>query len=95
MTTKTPTASGISRLLAAAGHPRAVIAIQGGASGFQVTTCNSRAGAVKVRQYFLASGAPENRYGDRLRRYAKAIEAKGYATEAYTYHLIVTAKAED
>jgi hypothetical protein len=93
MTTKTPTASGVSRLLAAAGFTRADI--DWGHAGFQVTKCNSRAAAVKVRQYFPVSGAPESRYGDSLRRYAKAIEAKGYATEAYTYHLIVTAKAED
>jgi hypothetical protein len=78
---KTPTASGISRLLATAGHTRAVI------------KCNTRADAVKVRQYFLMSGAPESRYGDRLRRYAKAIEAAGYSAEVYAYHLIVTARA--
>ena len=70
------------------------MSIRGGTSGFQVTKCNTREDAVKVRQYFLVSGAPENRYGDRLRRYAKAIAAAGYSTEVYAYHLIVTAKAE-
>jgi hypothetical protein len=89
---KTPTASGISRLLASAGFDRAVISIQGGNSGFKVEKCRTRVGAVKVRQYFYLGGMPDQRYREMLRRYAKAIEAAGYSTEAGTYHLVVTAK---
>lgn len=91
---KTPTASGVSRLLASAGFERAVISIMGGNSGFQVTKCRTREDAVKVRQYFLLSGYPDERYRDKLRRYAKAIEAAGYSTESGTYHLVVTAKED-
>jgi hypothetical protein len=91
---KTPTASGISRLLAAAGFERAVISIRGGTSGFQVTKCRTREDGVKVRQYFQLSGTSLERYRDMLRRYAKAIEAAGYCTESGTYHLVVTAKED-
>jgi hypothetical protein len=91
MTGKTPTASGISRLLAAAGFERAVISIMGGNSGFQVTKCKAREGGVKVRQYFYLGGVPDERYREMLRRYAKAIEGAGYCTEGGTYHLVVTA----
>ena len=92
---KPPTAQGISRLLAKAGFERAVISIMGGNSGFQVTACRAREGAVKVRQYYLAGGVPMGHYRDRLRRYADAIETAGYGTEMGTYHLIVTAKTEE
>jgi hypothetical protein len=97
VTTKAPTASGISRLLAAAGFERAAIRLRGGNSGFQVTKCRTRNDAVKVHQYFQlsATDSPAERYRGMLRRYAKAIEAAGYGTEVYTYHLIVTAKAEE
>ena len=95
MTSKIPTPQGISRLLAKAGFERAVISIRGGNSGFQVTACRAREGAVKVRQYYLAGGVPMGHYRDRLRRYANAIEAAGYGTEMGTYHLIVTAKTAE
>jgi len=90
---KTPTASGISRLLATAGFDRAVISIRGGNSGFQVTKCRAREGGVKVRVYFQLSH-PDESYRAMLRRYAKAIEAAGYCTESGTYHLVVTAKED-
>jgi hypothetical protein len=91
---KVPTASGISRLLAAAGFDRAIIKVRGGRSGFQVTKCNTREDAVKVRQYFYLSGTATVGYRDRLRRYANAIEAAGYSVEVYARHLIVTTKTE-
>jgi hypothetical protein len=88
---KTPTASGISRLLAAAGFERAVISIRGGNSGFKAEKCRTRENAVKVRAYFQIRASDES-YRATLRRYAKAIEAAGYSTEATTYYLIVTVK---
>ena len=91
---KSPTAQGISRLLATAGFERAVISIRGGNSGFQATNCRTRENAVKVRQYFQLSGTSLERYRDMLRRYAKVIEASGYSTESGTYHLVVTARED-
>jgi hypothetical protein len=91
MTGKTPTASGISRLLAAAGFERAVISIRGGNSGFKVEKCRARENAVKVRVYFQLRH-PDESYRAMVRRYAGAIEAAGYSIEAGTYHLVVTAK---
>ena len=91
---KTPTASGISRLLATAGFERAVISIMGGNSGFKVEKCRARADAVKVRQYFFLGNTPDHRYREKLRAYAKVIEAAGYCTESGTYHLVVTAKED-
>lgn len=92
MTPKTPTASGISRLLSSAGHTRADI--DWGHAGFKAEKCRTREDAVKVYAYFPVSDAPDSQYRVRLRRYANAIEAAGYGTEVYDYHLIVLAAKE-
>jgi uncharacterized glyoxalase superfamily metalloenzyme YdcJ len=89
--TKPPTPQGISALLRKAGFERAAISIRGGNSGFKVEKCRARAGAVKVRAYFLIRMS-DQAYGAMLRRYRDAIEAAGYSTEVGTYHLVVTAK---
>jgi hypothetical protein len=98
MTAKTPTPQGISALLRKAGFQRAAVSTRDGYSGFQVTKCHTRVGAVKVRQYFFLGGSPAARYREPLRRYANVIEAAGYSAEMYTHHLIVialAAKAEE
>ena len=88
---KVPTPQGISALLRKAGFERAVISARGGNSGFKVEKCRARENAVKVYTYFQLQH-PDESYRAMLRRYAKTIEAAGYSTEVYAYHLIVTAK---
>lgn len=96
MTTKTPTPQGISRLLAAAGHTRAVSKLRGGISGFSV----SKFGAgpeVEVRYSSITMGTSNTyRYGQ-LAKYAATIADAGYEvmTALDLPRLIVTAKAED
>jgi hypothetical protein len=88
--TKTPTASGISRLLAAARFERAVVKMRGGASGFRVS--NADPGAVWVWHYSML-GTSRNREAEKLAKYATVITDAGYAVETYTSdRLIVTAK---
>lgn len=93
-TAKTPTASGISRLLAAAGHTRAISKLHGGVSGFSV----SRLGpdAVEVRYSSVSMGTSNQyRYG-RLAEYADTIAAAGFnvRTALDLPRLIVTAKED-
>lgn len=91
---KTPTASGISRLLAAAGFKRSERQIGGYGSGFVAETRD----AVRVWHRFWSMGG-----GDAapwLAKYAEAITAEGWTvrTENDAFGrpvLIVTAKPED
>jgi hypothetical protein len=85
---KVPTASGISRLLSAAGHTRAVVKLRGGCSGFRVS--NADPGAVWVWHYSVL-GTSRNREAEMLAKYATVITDAGYAVETYTHdRLIVT-----
>ena len=94
--TKTPTASGISRLLASAGHARAVVKMRGGRSGYKVTEDYMDRRRVRVRHQFWAMGGQsDERYRAELDRYAKTITEAGWTVEAGTYELIVTAKEGD
>jgi len=90
---KPPTASGISRLLSAAGHTRAVVKMRGGCSGFRASTADP--GTVWVWHYSML-GASRNREAGMLARYATAITDAGWAveTDADRDRLIVTAKED-
>ena len=91
MTPKTPTASGISRLLATAGHRRAAVEVRargGHCSGFRVT--KNYSSGVRVRHVFLTGGRQDPE--PHLAGYAKTITEAGWTVEAGTYELIVTAK---
>lgn len=93
MTPKTPTASGISRLLATAGFTRAVSKLRRGVSGYSV----SKYGAgpeVEVRYSSVTMGTSMTQRLAQLTRYARAIDAAGYAVEMRPElpRLIVTAK---
>lgn len=95
---KTPSASGISRLLAAAGFERSTSIGNGVMSaGFEVTIAPD-AGTVWVGRNTRLMQPPKQA-ADRRRRelaaYAAVIASAGYATEVGEYRLIVTAKAED
>lgn len=92
---KTPTASGISRLLAAAGFERSTS--EGGGlmgTGFEVTG-GPRPGVVWVHWNSRLMQGAANRRPRELAAYAAAIAGAGYATEVGEYRLVVTAKAED
>jgi len=92
VTSKTPTASGISRLLAAAGHTRAVVKMRGGRSGFAVTS-SVHEGIVTVRHCaMLGTSRSAEQYEQWHERYAKTIAAAGYATDIDDLGVIVTAK---
>ena len=94
MTTKTPTASGISRLLAKAGFKRAAVEVRGRGghrSGFRVT--KNYSSGVRVRHVFLTGGRQDPNI--HLARYARTITEAGWTVEAGTYELIVSAKPED
>lgn len=92
---KTPTPSGISRLLAAAGFTRAIPKLRGGASGFGVSKL--AADAVEVRYSSITMGTSNERRLTQLAKYAEAIEAAGFAVKTDTAlpRLIVTTKTED
>lgn len=75
MTDKHPTPQGISRLLAAAGHTRAVIKLRGGTAGFDVHTDLST-GAVRVEHYSNTMGPSYSEV--KLAGYAKTITEAGY-----------------
>jgi hypothetical protein len=94
VTPKTPTASGISRLLSAAGHTRAVVKLRGGCSGFRVS--NADPGTVWAWHYSML-GTSRNCEAGMLARYATVITDAGYAVEsdAARDRLIVTAKQAD
>ena len=93
---KTPTASGISRLLAKAGHIRAEIDRFTLTSGFFARASRDRPAAVRVgfRAAHVNSHTATIR-SDFLAAYAKIITEAGWTVEAGTYELIVTAKEGD
>jgi len=89
---KTPTASGISRLLAKAGFERSVRKVRNGRSGFLVTKDRARTGQVRVRYYsWMNMGTPYGTCRERIAAYARAITEAGWTVEAGEYELIVTA----
>jgi hypothetical protein len=90
---KPPSASGISRLLSAAGHTRAVVKLRWGCSGFR--TSNADPGTVWVWHYSML-GTSRNHEAGMLAKYATAITDAGYAveTDAARDLLIVTAKED-
>lgn len=90
MTAKTPTASGISRLLAAAGFKRSERQIGGFGNGFVAEKIHARPGTVRVRHRFWSMGGGD--YAPWLAKYAEAIAAAGWAVEDRERDLIVTAK---
>ena len=99
MTTKTPTASGISRLLAKAGFERATY--KNGCvdrAGFVATEAGSGVGVRVEHDTFLVYQSAGTRRQAMLDRYAKTITGAGWAAEPVSYagnvihHLIVTAK---
>ena len=93
---KTPTASGISRLLSGAGFDRAVIKVgRGSHSGFVVRKAVGTDDAVRVRYYSLSMGTSPERHKEWRARYAKTLTDAGWTVEAGEYELIVTPKAED
>ena len=93
MTAKTPTASGISRLLATAGFRRSERQIGGYSSGYVAEKHNAAEGAVRVRHRFWSMGG-----GDAapwIAKYAETITAAGWDVKTNVRgELIVTAKAE-
>src|SRR5579859_6263361 len=91
---KTPTASGISRLLAAAGFTRAIPLLRGGVSGFGVSGLGAD---VEVRYSSVTIGTSNERRYAELARYAKVLELHGYAvrTDPSLPRLIVTTKTEE
>lgn len=94
MRTKTPDASSISRLLRKAGYQKAVIKIQGGKAGFDVTGYYST-GAVRVEHYSNTMG-PSGLSEVKLDAYARTITEAGYdVARPSPRWLIVTAKTED
>lgn len=92
MTAKTPTASGISRLLAKAGFKRSERQIGGYSSGFVAAATED---SIRVRHRFWSMGG-----GDAapwIAKYAEAITAEGWVVRAENDPLgkpclIVTAK---
>ena len=90
---KVPTASGISRLLAAAGHTRAIVAIRNGRAGYWST--KGPAGTVHVEFYANTGFCSAARRIETLDRYAKTISDAGHGCTLDTDRdrLIVTALA--
>lgn len=88
---KTPTASGISRLLGAE-HTRAVVRLRGGRSGFTVADIGD--GIVWVEYFASISSRTGTRCLEMLAGYAKTIRDAGYTVETSTERkrLTVTAK---
>lgn len=95
MTAKTPTASAISRLLAGAGHTRAISKLRGGVSGFSVSKLG--ADAVDVRYSSVMMGMSNTYRYTQLARYAGTIIEAGFTvrTDLGLPRLIVTAKTEE
>jgi hypothetical protein len=90
---KTPTASGISRLLAAAGHTRAVVRLHGGRAGFDVHTDDST-GAVRVEHFSNTMGPSYSEV--KLAAYVKTITGAGYdVIQPSPRWILVNAKEED
>jgi hypothetical protein len=100
MTPKTPTASGISRLLAAAGFERSessATRIKGWrnySAGYSAT--GDGPGVVRVRHRFedRRDQLDPEKYRVALQRYATVLALHGYATEIDGWDLIVTAKED-
>ena len=92
---RTPTASGISRLLAAAGHTRAVSKLRGGVSGYSVSKYGAGP-AIEVRYSSISMGVSDEYRCSMLIRYVKTIAEAGYAAEPLIGppRLIVTAKED-
>lgn len=87
---KTPSASAISRLLSAAGFEKAVVKMRGGCSGFDVHA-DSSTGNVRVKHYSNTMGPSSDPLA--LTAYAKAITEAGYdVLKPSPRFLIVTAK---
>ena len=97
MTPKTPTASGISRLLAKAGHVRSEYGRLGSSSGYRVSKDYRSDSAVRVRYPCggVARRGDMDRAKEKLAEFAETIKAAGWAVETGEYELIVTAKTED
>lgn len=93
-TPKTPTAQGISRLLAAAGFTRAVSKLRGGRSGFSVSKHGTD--SVEVRYASVTMGTPDSYRYVQLAKYVTPILLAGYAveTDLDIPRLIVTAEKE-
>ena len=89
---KTPTASGISRLLAAAGFRRSERQIGGYGSDFVVAKTED---TIRVRHRFWSMGANRDDALPHLAAYSVAIEAAGWAVEFGSWELTVTAKEAD
>lgn len=92
--TKTPTVSGVSRRLAAAGFRRSERQIGGYGSGY---VAEKTEGAVRVRHRFWSMGGGDA--APRLAEYAQAITAAGWMVRTENDPLgrpclIVTAKAD-
>jgi hypothetical protein len=91
---RTPAASGISRLLAGAGHTRSELYPKGPRrgevriGGFHVQVCNTEPGVRVTYWPLLRSGLAANRA--MLARYAE--DLSGYEVEMRRHELIVTAK---
>ena len=92
---KTPTASGISRLLREAGFERSTS--EGGSlrsTGFEVEA-GLRAGEVLVYWHSPLTRGAASRRPRELAAYAATIASAGSATKIAEYCLVVTAKTED
>ena len=80
---KTPSAPGISRLLAKAGFERSVSrSFRSGArstSGFRVSASYGPAGGTEVRHITWSMNPPRNIVSEWLGKYADVITAAGYA----------------
>ena len=95
MTAKTPTASGISRLLAAAGFTRAVVKLRGGTAGFDVHTYYST-GAVRVEHYSNTMSTSGGYSEVKLDAYARTLTEAGYdVSRPSPRWILVNAKDED
>ena len=93
-TTKTPSASSISRLLRKAGYQKAVIKIQGGRAGFDVTG-NYSTGAVRVEHYSNTMSTSGGSSEVKLDAYARTITEAGYdVARPSPRWLLVTTKTE-
>ena len=100
-TTKTPTASGISRLLASAGFERSTSSatrIKGwrnSSEGYTVSGYGPGEVCVEHKTGYDRGPNAQKRREETLGEYAKAITDAGYAVTTGVYgRLIVTAKAE-
>ena len=93
---KSPTAQGISRLLATAGFERSERRQTGAdlarTEGFAVAS-GVRTGVVTV-EHCAMLGTPVEQYEQWHERYAETIGAAGYATEIDDLGVIVTAKED-